>query len=133
MSSLEEKIISATLDSKERVYLHVSPHEKLLIGKRGLVGPEQTNGIILSINASSAAELAFNENEIYVKLRFAGKWEDVFIPYEAVTAVFDDLKSPTIAINFIKHTLKPATKNINTNSEEKTDGKIIRPDFTKRR
>ncbi len=75
----------------------------------------------------------------FAKLRFNGVWEDVFIPYEAVDAVLNDLHKPLCIFNFPyyeennenvmrinKYTAVPDKQT------EKKRAVIVKPDFTKK-
>ena len=132
MKSLVKKIISATLDEREKIYIHALPNKDLVIGRRGLINHEQTEGILLSISAASATDLVLEETLLYVKLRFSGKWEDVFVPYDSIRMILDDLKEPTIVFNFIPVENIPNNPKPVSDNKKQTTAKVIRPNFNKK-
>ena len=117
MNRLKEKTISAALEMSGRIYIHASPHEELFIGKRGLIGQEEKNGIVLLISESSCRNLEIGQSGISAELRFAGIWENVFIPYESIDAVLDDIGKPSFIFNY------PLAKGASASSAEKAPEK----------
>lgn len=135
MNKFKQKIISEAVSYFDKIYLHVLPHEKLIIGKRGLINSEKNNGIVLAVGSSSCTDLRLNDEDIYARLRFNGVWEDVIIPYEAVDALLNDLHKPTCIFNFPVYEKNEAVNNntVNTDSSNKKQAVIIKPDFTNKK
>ena len=129
MELLKEKIISAAMEKANPIYVHAMPHNNLVIGNRGLVGNEVKNGIVLSIGDTSASDFSFEENGFAVRLRFAGIWHDVFVPYESICTILDNLIQPNFVFNFIDN--EEHIKKKKTTSS--TTAKIITPDFKNRK
>lgn len=128
MNKFIENIISVSINNIDPVYVHALPHKDLIIGKRGLVGNEINSGIILSIGSKSALDLSFDKVGFYVKLKFAGVWQDVFVPYESICAIIDDLSKPSFIFNFVTNieNRKIEEKKENKNSHS---NKVINFDF----
>lgn len=132
MNSIKEKTIAAAMEERERIYIHAAPHKDLVIGRRGLVGNEQSNGIVLSISPASGMDFRFEETGFSVRLRFSGIWEDVFIPFEAIDAVLDDLAAPSFVFNFPNLSGENGTRQ-KPAKKDKPRAEIIKPDFNKKR
>ena len=139
MNQLKKLIINAAMEKFDKIYIHALPHNKLIVGERGLINTEKNNGIVLAIGSSSCSEFKMEDDFIFAKLRFNGVWEDVFIPYEAVDAVLNDLHKPLCIFNFPyyeennenvmrinKYTAVPDKQT------EKKRALIVKPDFTKK-
>ena len=131
MRKLKQNIINATLDEFGKIYIHSLPHAKLVVGERGLINSEKNNGIVLAIGSASCSEFRMEDEYIYAKLRFNGVWEDVFIPYEAVDAILNDLHQPKCIFNFPYYAMNDETI-ITANGKEKPKNKktvIIQSNF----
>lgn len=133
MDKFKQKIIGEAVAYFDKIYIHVLPHEKLVIGERGLINSEKNNGIVLAVGSSSCKDLRLNDENIYARLRFNGVWEDVLIPYEAVDALLNDLHKPTCVFNFPVYEEFENKNNdfTSSNNNEKKQAVIIKPDFTK--
>lgn len=133
MDKFKQKIIGEAVAYFDKIYIHVLPHEKLVIGERGLINSEKNNGIVLAVGSSSCKDLRLNDENIYARLRFNGVWEDVLIPYEAVDALLNDLHKPTCVFNFPVYEEFENKNNdfTSSNNSEKKQAVIIKPDFTK--
>lgn len=136
-TSTKLNILKEVLTSSEKVYLHIIAHPDLFIGKRGLIDKEKEEGIVLVFGHQSYRNLTFEDNFIYVDMRFAGKWESLAIPVTAVTTVFDSPIAPTFVFNFnlpnVVHKNTDDKKTI-TSENKKTknqSGKVIKIDFKK--
>lgn len=133
MNKLKKTLITITMEKFGKIYIHSLPHAKLVVGERGLINSEKNNGIVLAIGSSSCAEFRLEDDFIFAKLRFNGIWEDVFIPYESVDAVLNDLHKPICIFNFPMYE-ENNTINVSKSSKniEKKQAVIVKPDFTKR-
>jgi stringent starvation protein B len=76
------------------------PHPELVIGSRGLVGDEASNGIVLVFSAMSYDRLTLDEECITVNMKFSGSWESLYIPMNAVSAIFNDPVKPEFMFSF---------------------------------
>ncbi|MCB4204993.1 ClpXP protease specificity-enhancing factor SspB [Deferribacterales bacterium Es71-Z0220] len=138
-TSTKLNILKEILYSSEKVYLHIMVHPELFIGKRGLIGKENEEGIVLVFGPQSYKNLEFEEDVIYVEMRFAGKWESLVIPVSAITTVFDSPVAPTFVFNFnvpdIERKSKESQKTITTDNKsakkQSPKGKVIKIDFKK--
>ena len=139
MNKLKKITINAAMEEFDKIYIHALPHPKLIVGERGLINAEKNNGIVLAIGSSSCSEFKMEDDFIFAKLRFNGIWENVFIPYEAVDAVLNDLHKPLCIFNFPYYeSNEENVLRINTNPnmpnkpQEKKQAVIVRADFTKK-
>lgn len=123
-------------------YIHILPHPKLEIGKRGLVGDEKESGIILVFGPKAVRNVHFYELELYAELQFGYNWEEVSIPWDAVFRIYDKGQTSLVQLRILppigeeseienakqktNSPKKPATKH-SKDSDEK--GKVIRVDF----
>jgi len=136
-TSTKLNILKELITSSEKIYLHIIPHPDLFIGKRGLIDKEKEEGVVLVFGHQSYRNITFENNFIYVDMRFAGKWESLAIPVTAVTTVFDSPVAPTFVFNF--NLLSEVHKNTDdkktiTSENKKTKnqrGKVIKIDFKK--
>ncbi|UOD34676.1 hypothetical protein DSN97_11105 [Deferribacteraceae bacterium V6Fe1] len=137
-TSTKLNILKEVLTSVEKVYLHIMAHPDLFIGKRGLIGKENEEGIVLVFGHQSYKNLEYEDNFIYVDMRFSGKWESLAIPVSAVTTVFDSPVAPTFVFNFNvpniegKNTkTQKGTLNNKKEKQQNQNGKVIKIDFKK--
>ncbi len=132
---IKERIITSLLDELDIIYIHALPHDELIIGKRGLVGQEVEHGIILAFGSFSSSNLSFYHNGLSASLQFAGVWEDVFIPFDAIYVIVDDLREPSFMFNFKASEKEKNSNKSNTRKKSKTidkSGKVINVDFKKK-
>lgn len=85
------------------------PHPNLIIGSRGLVGDEKKNGIVLVFSSYSYDKLNIEDDSISVNMKFSGSWESIYIPIEAISAIFNDPVKPEFMFSF-KHPRKTTVK-----------------------
>lgn len=130
MNKIKKLTINAALECYSKIYIHANPHPELAIGRRGLVGDEQNNGIVLAISSTSCSDFEMTEDRFTAQMRFAGSWEDVFVPLEAIDAILDELSMPEYVVNFPRSLRKPVKKEP---KPEKTGGKIVKLDFNKKK
>lgn len=131
LSTLKRNLICSVVDNYLKFFIHISPHKDVIIGNRGLLEEEKTRGIVLVFGEHSYRNLTVSEEFISVTMKFSGKWEEVFIPYDAVVAIFNDPINPEFIMNF----RTPENKE-NTHQERpelKHEGKVIKHDFGKKK
>jgi len=140
-----EHIVKASLDaalrSYEKIYIHAIYSVDAFIGDRGFVGEEKRSGIILSVGSVSTRALELQDDGFSAALRFAGKWEQIYIPYDTIDTILDDLTEPTFVYNFplnkkrktgvakIEKPVKDSLKKSRPTIDSKD--KIVTLDFTK--
>ena len=139
MNKLKKTVISAAMEEYGKIYIHSLPHPKLVVGERGLINSEKNNGIVLAIGSASCSDFKMEDDYIFAKLRFNGVWENVFIPYEAVDAVLNDLHKPLCIFNFPYYESNEENvlrinrnPNMHNKPKEKKQAVIVRADFTKK-
>ena len=100
MNTFKINIIDTVFKHYDKFYLKILPSAKLIIGRRGLIGDEVQNGIILIFGPYSYKDFKWDSTIIDVKMKFSGKWENIVIPLSSISAVFDDLSDPSFLISF---------------------------------
>lgn len=141
-NEFKKEAVLLALDKFEKVYIHCAPGKGLYVGKRGLVGNEKKGGIMLSFSAASCKSMKAETEGITAELRFAGVWENVFLPYPLIDAVIDDIQTPSFIFNFVveKSFLDIHDDDIildeipaNLTKDTHKTAQILKPDFTKKR
>lgn len=72
----------------ETFYIHCMPHESLVLGKRGLLKKEQTEGLILVFGPYSTRNLTWDDDSLQCEMQFS-RWEFVQIPFDCIVRMFD--------------------------------------------
>ncbi|MBI41125.1 MAG: hypothetical protein CMF59_16125 [Leptospiraceae bacterium] len=72
----------------ETFYIHCMPHEQLVLGKRGLLKKEQTEGLILVFGPYSTRKLTWDDDSLECEMQFS-RWEYVRIPFDSIVRMFD--------------------------------------------
>ncbi len=72
----------------ETFYIHCMPHEQLVLGKRGLLKKEQTEGLILVFGPYSTRKLTWDDDSLECEMQFS-RWEYVRIPFDCIVRMFD--------------------------------------------
>ncbi|MBL0955478.1 ClpXP protease specificity-enhancing factor SspB [Leptospira levettii] len=115
-------------------YLHVMPHPKLEIGKRGLLNAEKESGIVLVFGDKAVKVLDSKPDYLFAELQFGSTWEPTMIPWDAVFRIYDKFQNSATQLRFLQI-------ETNTNPEESLskpksqkpevtgDGNVIRVDF----
>ncbi len=126
MNKFKKMMINKIMEDFEKIYIHALPHDRLIVGQRGLINSEKNKGIVLAIGSHICKNFKLEDDYIFATLRFNGVWEDVVIPYEAVDVILNDLQKPLFIFNFPYY---------NTNDSDTTNKKeavIVKPNFTKK-
>ena len=132
----KKKVLEVVFDYSEKFYIHLQPHQNLQIGKRGLVGEEAEKGLILVFGPYSYKDFQWDDENIYVSMRFSGVWENLVIPFDSIVSIFDDPISPQFVFSFINSRVdeteesEHATK-VNDRKVIKKDEKVIKVKFKK--
>ncbi|WP_022849704.1 ClpXP protease specificity-enhancing factor SspB [Limisalsivibrio acetivorans] len=129
MDTFKKDIIDRIFEHYTKFFLHLAPHPGLVIGNRGLVGEEKERGIVLVLGEQSYRDMSVEEEFISVKMKFGGVWEQVFIPYEAISAAFNDPVSPEFMFNF--KPLQEETPEKEEKHEVEKEDNVIKPKFGK--
>lgn len=131
-AQLKYSILLEILKKYQKVFIHVMPHEDLIIGRRGLIGDENQHGILLVFGKQSYKNLRLSGENLFVEMKFSGIWEELSIPMGCLYAIFDSSTNPEFIFNF---RFDPKTKNETTTVEKSStsnkDSKIIKVDFRK--
>ncbi len=131
MMIFKKNIILETFKHYEKIYMHIAPLPDVVIGSRGFVDKEKTDGIILVFGKESYKDFEWDDNKIYVSMRFSGKWESLEIPLNAVQAIFNDPLIPDFIFNF-KAFLPEDSFDDNNETHVKKEGNVISIDFGKK-
>lgn len=121
MSDFRLNVLKEILNSYEKFFIHLMPHPNLIIGSRGLIGEEKKNGLVLVFSSYSYDKLSIDEDSITVNMKFSGSWESLYIPVDAVSAVFNDPVKPEFMFSFKPQNRKNAPKPIEKEEEDDSD------------
>lgn len=116
MNSFQLNIFNEILKNYEKFYMHLMPHRDLIIGSRGLIGEEKKNGLVLVFSSYSYDKLNVAEDTISVNMKFSGSWESLYIPVDAISAIFNDPTKPEFMFSF-----KPQNKPKKQETKETDD------------
>lgn len=94
------------------------PHPDLIIGSRGLMGEEKKNGLVLVFSSYSYDKLSIEEDCVSVNMKFSGSWESLYIPVDAISAIFNDPVKPEFMFSFKPQNRKTAPKPVEKEEEE---------------
>jgi stringent starvation protein B len=112
--------------------MHVAPLPEVVIGERGFVEKEKEEGIILVFGKESYKDFEWDDDKVYVSMRFSGKWENLEIPIIAIQAIFNNPLKPDFIFNF--RVFLP-DENINEKKKKekvKKEGNVISINFAKK-
>lgn len=118
MSDFRLNVLKEILNSYEKFFIHLMPHPNLIIGSRGLIGEEKKNGLVLVFSSYSYDKLSIDDDSITVNMKFSGSWESLYIPVDAVSAVFNDPVKPEFMFSFKPQNRKNAPKPVEKPEEE---------------
>ncbi|PLX66368.1 MAG: hypothetical protein C0602_11955 [Denitrovibrio sp.] len=100
MNEFRRTIFQEILKEYEKFYVHLMPHPELIIGSRGLLGEESKNGIVLVFSPHSYDKLSLEKECITVNMKFSGSWESLYVPLNAISAIFNDPVKPEFMFSF---------------------------------
>ncbi len=86
---LKKAILDVMFRLSDTFYIHCMPDPSLFIGSRGLVGKEESEGIILVFGPYSTRNLTWDETAIHCEMQFRSNWERVTIPFQSIFRIFD--------------------------------------------
>lgn len=115
-------------------YIHVMPHPKLEIGKRGLLNAEKESGIVLVFGDKAVKVLDSKPDYLFAELQFGSAWEPTVIPWDAVFRIYDKFQNSATQLRFLQVEVAPGAEESNTKPkvtkpEITGDGNVIRVDF----
>lgn len=88
LRKFKKAILDVLFNHCETFYIHCMPHERLVLGKRGLLKKEQTEGLILVFGPYSTRKLTWDDDFLECEMQFS-RWEYVRIPFDCVVRMFD--------------------------------------------
>ncbi len=115
-------------------YIHVMPHPKLEIGKRGLLNAEKESGIVLVFGDKAVKVLDSKADYLFAELQFGSTWEPTIIPWDAVFRIYDKFQNSATQLRFLQietnaNPDESQTKPKTQKPEITGDGNVIRVDF----
>lgn len=120
-------------------YIHVMPHPKLEIGKRGLLNAEKESGIVLVFGDKAVKIIDSHADYIFAELQFGSTWEPTIIPWDAVFRIYDKFQNSASQLRFLQLDggldLKPKESKTekadhpNPKADYSEEGNVIRVDF----
>lgn len=140
--AFKKDILDVVFTHCETFYIHCMPADELKIGTRGLIDQEPKDGIILVFGPHSNRDLSWDEDFIFCKLQFT-KWENIQIPYECISRVFDKsgqviiqwatISKNDVEVKITEPGIKAGEHNKCDSKKEDPESKVIEVDFTKKR
>jgi len=119
-------------------YIHVMPHPKLEIGKRGLINAEKESGIVLVFGDKAVKIIDSHADYIFAELQFGSTWEPTIIPWDAVFRIYDKFQNSASQLRFLQldsgldmdpKSSKTPEKTEHTKPDYSEEGNVIRIDF----
>ncbi|MDF3819868.1 ClpXP protease specificity-enhancing factor SspB [Leptospira sp. 96542] len=117
-------------------YIHVMPHPKLEIGKRGLLNAEKESGIVLVFGDKAVKVLDSKPDYLFAELQFGSAWEPTVIPWDAVFRIYDKYQNSATQLRFLQIETPPQPevsqtkpKPIAPKTEGSIENNVIRVDF----
>ncbi|GBF51817.1 stringent starvation protein B-like protein [Leptospira ryugenii] len=120
-------------------YIHVMPHPKLEIGKRGLLNTEKESGIVLVFGDKAVRSIESHNDYIYAELQFGSTWEPTIIPWDAIFRMYDKYQNAATQLRFLQvdsglssepeQKLNNEDKSTNQKHDYSEEGNVIRVDF----
>jgi hypothetical protein len=119
-------------------YIHVMPHPKLEIGKRGLINAEKESGIVLVFGDKAVKIIDSHADYIFAELQFGSTWEPTIIPWDAVFRIYDKYQNSASQLRFLQldsgldlepKSSKAPEKTEPTKPDYSEEGNVIRVDF----
>ncbi|MGD2079867.1 MAG: ClpXP protease specificity-enhancing factor SspB [Nitrospirota bacterium] len=127
LDELKRDVFYRFLEQVGRAFVHVRHSSSVMLGRRGFVGQEREQGIVLVLN--SQMKLTWDEEGIKATLVFGSAPEKCFIPSEDIIAVY----SPELGAQLtFSPLLKPGEEEEPAENPEAEDN-VIKVDFTKGR
>ena len=118
-------------------YAHILPHPNLEIGRRGLQGDENLNGILLAFGQTATKEISSQPDYLYAELQFGHIWEKLMIPWDCIYRIYDKSQYAITQMRVILRDIESlssktkTTQNKNTTKETSSDSKVIEVDFSR--
>lgn len=117
-------------------YIHVMPHPKLEIGKRGLLNAEKESGIVLVFGDKAVKVLESKADFLFAELQFGNTWEPTTIPWDAVFRIYDKYQNSATQLRFLQLETPTNLSDSQINKTKATlakqeagDDNVIRVDF----
>ena len=85
---LKKAVLDAMFREVDSFYIHCMPNPLLVIGERGLIDKEKSEGIILAFGPYSTRTLDWDDRFIFCDMQFS-RWENVTIPFECIYRIQD--------------------------------------------
>lgn len=120
-------------------YAHILPHPNLEIGKRGLQGDENLNGILLAFGQTATKEISSQPDYLYAELQFGYTWEKLIIPWDCMYRIYDKSQYAITQMRVILRDIESLSATTKSSKSKKTtkekstptDSKVIEVDFSR--
>jgi len=134
MNELKRDVFYGMLDMAGRVFIVARYAENVIIGNRGFTEDEKKNGIVLVFNKSMS--FSWDDSGITSTLVFGTSPQKCFVPSDDIVAIY----SPELNAQFITALQTPAEPSekkdkvgTEPGQEEKTESKVVKVDFRRKR
>jgi len=132
---LKRSVLDTLLTKTTSFFIHCTPHTDLLLGQRGLINNEKSDGIVLIFGPYSTRNLQWDENAIFCEMQFGSQWQHVYIPYHCISRMYD--KEGQFLMHWTAYSIsaleeaEPAPKK--ERSQKSGDSNVITVDFASRK
>jgi hypothetical protein len=127
LDELKREVFYSFLDQVGRAFIHVRHSDSVMLGRRGFVGKEKEQGIVLVLN--SQMKLDWDEEGIKASLVFGSAPEKCFIPSEDIIAVY----SPELGAQLTFSSPSMLGEEEEQSGSPGAEDNVIKVDFTKGR
>jgi hypothetical protein len=132
---LKRSILDTLFTKTTSFFIHCAPHPDLLLGQRGLINSEKTDGIVLIFGPYSTRNLQWDENAIFCEMQFGSQWQHVYIPYHCVSRMYD--KDGQFLMHWTAYTISESEDSEVTEKPQKSqkspDSNVITIDFSSKK
>lgn len=125
LEELKRDVFYRFLEQVGRAFIHVRHSDSVRLGRRGFVGQEKEQGIVLVLN--SQMKFAWDEDGIKATLVFGSAPEKCFIPSEDIIAVY----SPELGAQLTFSPMLKPDEEEGPGEKQEAEDNVIKVDFSK--
>jgi hypothetical protein len=122
MGQMKRDVFFRLMEMAGRVFIHVLHSDAVKLGRRGFIGPEQTEGIVLVLN--SGMKFTWDADGIRASLVFGSSTEKCFIPHEEIVSIYSPELRAQLSIGPEEAGVRPRKRRTHRN--------VIKVDFRKK-
>ncbi len=115
---LKKSILDDLFRKTTSFFIHCTPHPDLVLGSRGLINNEKTEGIVLIFGPYSTRNLTWDDDSIYCEMQFGTQWQQVVIPYLCISRMYD--KDGQFLMHWTAYNANPADTSKKFGGPERT-------------